>query len=236
MSTLPKAVLITGASKRLGLLFARRCVDLGFKAVLHCRTTHDELEKLLSEDARYKDNIFLVHQELTDHPETLINSVAALPLALTGLINNASIFTEGNLCDHNHFQEILTINALIPLRLSTAFYNTIKKGWIVNITDAMCTHSNIRFQNYRLSKHILELITKQSALLFAPDVRVNGIAPGAMLPAPDEQNYFSTLEKTVPLQRTGDTESLLKALSFIIETPYLTGEIIRVDGGWNLKN
>ena len=234
MNSIPEAILITGASQRLGLVYAKKCIQLGFSVLLHYRTMHRELETLLASEPQFKNNIFLIKQELSDNPEKLLDTALTFPVTIVGLVNNASIFTEGNLHDYTHFEHIFTNNALTPLRLSNYFYQKIRRGWIINITDAMCSHSNIRYQNYRISKYILELLTQQQALLFAPTIRVNGIAPGAILPAYGENEYFKNLKNSIPLKKTGDIASLLNAFSFLIETPYIAGEIVKIDGGWNI--
>jgi NAD(P)-dependent dehydrogenase (short-subunit alcohol dehydrogenase family) len=90
------------------------------------------------------------------------------------------------------------------------------------------------YQNYRISKLLLEEITRQQALLYAPAIRVNAIAPGAMLPSEGNEAYFATLSEKIPLRSTGDLRSLTDAYSFLIKNHYITGQVLRVDGGWGL--
>lgn len=235
MNTNPEAVLITGASHRLGLAIALKSIDLGFHTIIHYRTERNELTEILSNKPELKSHLSTIQHELTQSPEQLIDRALSLPLKLTGLVNSASTFTPGNLTDSDHFEHILNNNALIPSRLAAHFYNKAGNGWIINITDAICNKPNIRFQNYRITKALLELITRQQALLFAPQIRVNAIAPGAMLPGQDEDSdYFKTLESYIPMKKTGDIESLLQTYAYLIKTPYINGQIIRVDGGWSI--
>jgi pteridine reductase len=235
MNTFSEAVLITGASHRIGLALAQRTILLGFHAIIHCRSGKKELTDFLNNNPRSSEKISLIHYELTEFPEGLIDQVLSLPYSLKGLVNNASIFTPGSIDDCNHLEELLRINALVPSRLAAHFYKNSSSGWIINISDAICNKPNIRFQNYRLSKALLELITKQQALLFSPKIRVNAIAPGAMLPGSNEDDeYFKTIERWIPMQKTGDIDSLLETYSYIIKTPYINGQIIRVDGGWSI--
>lgn len=237
MNSIPKAVLITGASHRLGLAIAMKSIELGFHAVIHYRTDRDELTEVLKNIPELKSQLTTINYELTQSPENLIDQTLSLPLKLTGLVNSASIFTPGNLNNYSHFEQILNINALIPSRLAAQFYKKATNGWIINITDAICNKPNIRFQNYRISKVLLELLTRQQALLFAPQLRVNAIAPGAMLPAQEEDaDYFNTLESRIPMKKTGDISSLLETYAYLIKTPYITGQIIRVDGGWSVAS
>jgi pteridine reductase len=235
MNSFSKAVLITGASHRLGLVLAEQSIELGFHAIIHYRTERNTLFDLLKNKPALQPHISIIYQELTEQPEQLIEKALTLPVTLYGLVNNASIFTPGDLSDCNHLEYILQINTLIPSRLAAHFHKKVLNGWIINITDAICKKPNLNFQNYRLSKAFLELITIQQALCFAPSIRVNAIAPGAMLPGSLESpEYFSQLESKIPLRKTGDLQSLIETYRYVVQTPYITGQIIRVDGGWSI--
>jgi NAD(P)-dependent dehydrogenase (short-subunit alcohol dehydrogenase family) len=235
MNTNSKAVLITGASHRLGLMLAERSVELGFHAIIHYRTERNTLSELLEHKPELQPHISTIYQELTEQPEQLIEQAITLPVTLYGLINSASIFTPGDLSDCNHLEHILKINTLIPSRLAAHFHKKVANGWIINITDAICNKPNLNFQNYRLSKAFLEQITIQQALRFAPSIRVNAIAPGAMMPGTAESpEYFHQLESKIPLNKTGDLNSLMETYRYLVETPYVTGQILRVDGGWSI--
>jgi NAD(P)-dependent dehydrogenase (short-subunit alcohol dehydrogenase family) len=233
MSLNTKAVLITGGSKRLGLELALRTLHMGFSVIIHYRSDYKNLQNIIPK--QFINQVYFIQQELHNKPETLIEKALQIPPTLVGLINNASIFEEGNLLNLTHLQKILDINSLIPAILGTHFYTTVKNGWIINITDANLKRPNKRFQNYRISKLLLEEITKQQAYLFAPHIRVNAIAPGAMLPGKNEdEQYFETLAENIPLGVTGDIGSLIDAYEFLVKTPYITGEILHIDGGWHL--
>jgi NAD(P)-dependent dehydrogenase (short-subunit alcohol dehydrogenase family) len=236
MNTDSEAVLITGASHRLGLAIALKSIELGFHAIVHYRTERDELKKLLENTPELRSQITTIHYDLTQTPETLVDKAISLPQRLIGLVNNASIFTPGNLTDYNHLEQILNINALIPSRLAAHFSKKCGNGWVINITDAICNKPNVHYQNYRISKVLLELLTQQQAMLFAPGIRVNAIAPGAMIPGGTEDaEYFKALESQVPMKKTGDIKSLLDTYAYLIGTPYINGQILRVDGGWSVS-
>lgn len=235
MNSLSKAVLITGASHRLGLALAEQSIELGFHVIIHYRTERHALSELLENKPALQPHISTIYQELTDQPEQLIEKALTLPVILYGLVNSASIFTPGDLSDCNHLEHILQINTLIPSRLAAHFYKKVSNGWIINVTDAICNKPNLKFQNYRLSKAFLEQITIQQALRFAPSIRVNAIAPGAMLPGISENlEYFHHLETKIPLSKTGDLHSLMETYRYLVQTPYITGQILRVDGGWSI--
>ncbi|NLP01981.1 MAG: SDR family NAD(P)-dependent oxidoreductase [Fibrobacter sp.] len=236
MARKTQAVLITGGAKRLGLCFARKALEMGYSVIVHYRSSLYDAKIVLFKSAKHKDKVFFVKHDLSTSPETLIDKCSDLPVDLCGLVNNASLFTTGNLQKPDHLEEILRVNVIAPLRLSTRFCELAGKGWIINITDSNISRPNHNFQNYRISKLFLEEITRQQAFLFAPSIRVNAIAPGAMLPSDAENTqYFHSLSEKIPLGKTGDLRSLTDTFEFLVNTPYLTGEVIRVDGGWHLS-
>jgi len=230
-----KAILITGGSRRLGLAIARACLADKYNVIIHYRTSAQPAKRILHGLDKNEDRCFFIQGDLREHPERLIDQALSLPVSLEGLVNNASVFTEGNLEDPDHFEDSIRVNALAPMRLSQRFFEKVTKGWIVNITDANIYRPNKRFQNYRISKLLLETLTFQQAFLYAPSVRVNAIAPGAILKSPDSTpEYFKQLAEKIPLHRTGDLKSFIDAFQYLVKAKYVTGEILYVDGGWRL--
>jgi hypothetical protein len=231
-----KAVLITGGAKRLGLALTRTSLSMGLAVVAHYRSSNEELEEWLQPRPRERSRVHFVRAELTTETEALMARVDELPVELVGLVNNASIYTTGNLDDAEGFASVLTINALSPLALARHFRKRVRKGWIVNITDAHIDPIDHEHQNYRIAKHLLGELTVQLASLYAPAVRVNAIAPGAMLPAPGQpREDFDRLAGQIPLRRTGSLEDLQRAYEYLVRSDYVTGQVLYVDGGWHLS-
>ncbi|MFP4416215.1 MAG: SDR family oxidoreductase [Chitinivibrionales bacterium] len=229
------AIIITGATKRLGLRFAQESLRQNYGVIAHYRTTKGPLSSWLQNNRQYLQNVHFVKQDLCDSPQRLIDKAFETPFQIVGLVNNAAIFTQGNMLDEDHFETILDINALIPLRLSRLFAKRIKKGWIINITDAHISSFNRSYQNYRISKKILVEFTNQLASLLAPKIRVNAIAPGAMLVSNgDSKQPLSRLKRFIPLGKTGDIRSLMHAYTYLLHNHYITGQTLYVDGGWHL--
>jgi NAD(P)-dependent dehydrogenase (short-subunit alcohol dehydrogenase family) len=227
----PKAVLITGAADRIGLELAKECLELGYRAIIHYRSSPEPASAVFDGDER----VMFIKADLTESPKRVMDYARDLPVTLEGLVNNASVFRRGDLSDPEQFHDILSINALAPLSLSTAFANTVKSGWIINISDARNRPMSRKYQNYRISKLFLDELTKQLAYLYAPFVRVNAIAPGATLPSANiPKEGFGDLPKTIPLGKTGDPRYIRQALRFLVENDYMTGAVIPVDGGWHL--
>ncbi len=234
MNTKNKAVLITGATKRIGLALTKQSLSMGFAVIAHFRSSASPLKTWLKRNNQFNKKVFYLQSDLDENATALIDKCSKFPVSLTGLINNASLFTEGNLSHLDHLNKTITINATVPHLLSLRFSQKIGNGWIINITDAN-TSSNKRFQNYRFSKKILTELTLQQAYLFGPLIRVNAIAPGAILPPANmDRDYFTTIKRRVPLKKTGDINSILKAYTFLVENTAVTGQVLSIDNGLHL--
>ncbi|MDG5815123.1 SDR family oxidoreductase [Chitinispirillales bacterium ANBcel5] len=234
MNTIKQAVLLTGAPKRIGLSLARECLKMGFSVIIHYRSSP---EPALSELSGHPD-VFFIKCDLSDCYSSFSKKIMELPVILKGLVNNASLFTSGDLSNPDHLKELLEINVMAPVRLVASLAPLIKKGWVINITDAYIDSFNRKFQNYRISKKILTDITKQMASLYAPEIRVNAIAPGAILPAESGQEtrkQFDGLKTKIPLKETGNLKTIGQTFRFLVENDYICGEVIRVDGGLHLS-
>lgn len=230
------AVLITAATKRIGLALTKQSLQMGFSVIAHYRSTASPLCRWLKKNPVYADKVHLIQYDLHHDPLLLLERCQALPVQLTGLVNNASVFTEGNLHQVDHLLDILAINTAVPLVLAQRFSSIVSQGWIINIVDADTGYS-VRFQNYRISKLFLTELTRQQALTYGPALRVNAIAPGAILPsANNDRAFFQRLRETVPLRKTGDIPSLMKAYVYLVENNSVTGQVMYVDNGKHLYN
>lgn len=235
MRQYPKTVLITAGTKRLGLRFAQTTIEMGYNVIIHYRTSSGAARQWLYRNPSLEGRVFFIQHDLESSPEAVIKRAMELPCTLIGLVNNASLFSKGDLCDLSHLQQMMGIHCIIPARLGTYFYETIGKGWIINITDAIIDRPNLAYQNYRISKLFLRELTRQQAVRFAPSIRVNALAPGALMPSNGTtQKDFRSLAQNIPLKKTGAVASLMDAYRFLVNDHYCTGQTISVDGGWNL--
>lgn len=230
------AVLITGGTRRLGLACAHEVLDLGFDVILHYRSRAREARAVLTRHPLLRERVRLVQQDLTpaSSPD-LIEKCRGMARRLIGLVNSASVFEKGDLNDVAHLSATLDTNALVPSALTAAFALQAGAGWVVHLTDAHIDGLNRTYQNYRVSKLLLTELTRQHAFLYAPGIRVNAIAPGAVLPASGtSRKEFAALGSHIPLGHTGSPADIRRALAYLIQGDYVTGQVLCVDGGWHL--
>lgn len=230
-----KAVIITAATKRVGLALAKKSLEEGLSVIAHYRSNASPLKKWLNSNSKYKKSVYFIQSDLAISPEKLIEEALSLEIPIVGLVNNASTFIKGDLSDISNFSNALEINAITPLKLSDLFRKKVKKGWIINITDAYIKPLNKNFQNYRISKLILQELTRQMAFTYAPKIRVNAIAPGPILQAAnDTLEAFKKVKNDTPLKRKELLSTVLNSYEFLIKNEGITGQTIFSDGGRHL--
>ncbi|MEP7041562.1 MAG: pteridine reductase [Dokdonella sp.] len=236
--------LITGAARRIGATIARSLHAAGYDVALHCRRSRSELDALIGEleNARAGSTLAL-QAELADAAQLAPLVAAAVERfgRLDGLVNNASAFYPTPLSTITPVQwdELFAANARAPLFLAQAAapHLAARRGAIVNLIDIYAEHSLAQHSVYTMAKAALAALTRSLALDLAPDVRVNGVAPGAVLwpeagKAPAEQQQ---LIARTPLRRAGTPEDVAGAVLWLLrDAAFVTGQIIRVDGGRSL--
>jgi pteridine reductase len=230
------AVLVTSGTKRLGLALAKQALAMGMDVVLHYRSHTREANSWLSRNPSMRTRVALLQASLSPaNAAEVIAQARGCCRTLVGLVNNAAVFTRGNLSDSDHLQNTLTTNAIVPAALTAAFAGAVDSGWVVNVTDARVDAPNRNYQNYRVSKLLLTELTRQQAFLYAPAVRVNAIAPGAILPAAGaSRTEFDRLSRQVPMGRTGTLADIAEGFACLVRGDYLTGQVLFVDGGSHL--
>lgn len=241
---LPKVVLMTGAVKRIGANLARQLHALGMNLMLHYRYSEAAADALQAElNAIRPASVGLVQADLLD--------IAGLPKLvqttlehfgqLDVLINNASSFypTPVGEITLEHWADLIGSNLQAPLFLSQAAAPHLKQqqGCIINIVDIHGERPLKNYPLYSVAKAGLIMVTKALAKELAPDVRVNGIAPGAILWA--EQQEDDTVQRQVlaqiALQRCGSPDDIAQAAIYLMTADYVTGQILQIDGGRTLN-
>jgi len=242
-----KTILITGAARRLGRLFALACGRAGADLILHHGHSPAEAESLKDELASLGRRAWVLAADFS-HPESasqLIERANELS-PLYGLVNSASIFEplsmhETSLDDWNNH---LNVNLTAPFLLSQAFAKSNAhaavhggdvKGRIVNILDWRALHPGADHFPYTVTKSALAAMTKSLAIALAPNITVNGLALGAILPPADNPSASEKIIEAVPAKRWSEANEVEEALLFLLSGPaYITGEILHVDGGRHL--
>ena len=233
-----KTILITGAARRLGRLFALACGRAGADLILHHGHSPAEAEALRDEIASLGRRAWVLAADFS-HPESasqLIERANELS-PLYGLVNSASIFEplsmqETSLNDWNNH---LNINLTAPFLLSQAFAKHAKHGRIINILDWRALRPGADHFPYTVTKSALAAMTKSLAIALAPNINVNGLALGAILPPADQSTPNPKIIEPVPAKRWSEAGEAEDALLFLLSGPaYITGEILHVDGGRHL--
>jgi pteridine reductase len=236
-----KTALITGASKRIGKSIAECLAGKGWNIIIHYNSSEKDAEILVAELLeKYQDQAFgSVKSNLADKKELtkLIPSVISRFGEFQLLVNNASIFNSGYIKETTFelFESHMKVNLKAPFILIRDFANYCKKGNIINIVDTRLTSNKSNFAAYSLSKKALWELTKMAALEFAPEIRVNAIAPGVTLPPENkDEDYLQNLAKHIPMKTPSGVSPILNSIQYILENKQLTGQILFVDGGENL--
>ncbi len=235
-----KKALVTGAAKRIGRATAVALARAGAGVVVHYTASEREAVDLCRELERGGTRAWPLQADFRDPAAlaSLCDRAADLAGGLDLLVNNASIFPRDTLDDLTleSLTANLTVNAWAPLALGRAFVARAGRGTIVNLVDSRVDDFDWKHVGYRVSKHVLAALTAAMALAYAPAVRVNGVAPGLILPPPGQgEEYIERLRNTVPLGKHGEPEDVADAVVYLAEGDFLTGELVYVDGGRHLR-
>ena len=241
MSPDTPVALITGGAKRIGNEIARAMHAAGYNIMVHYRSSADAAEVLIKElNAERPDSAATVVGDLLDIAAIpkIVNTTIDTFSRLDVLINNASTFypTPIELIDDDFWNDLVGSNMKAPAFMVKSAAPHLRKtqGCIVNIIDIYARRPLANHPIYCTAKAGLEMLTKSLARDLAPEIRVNGVSPGAILwpeQGNDEISQAALLER-VPLKRMGRPEDIAKTVKFLVmEGTYITGEIIAVDGG-----
>ena len=237
------AVLITGAARRIGAAIARRLHAAGARTVLHYNRSAADAELLCGElNLARERSCALVQGDLLDVSGLgrIVDAAAGAFGRLDALVNNASSFhaTPFGTIAPRDWDDLIGTNLRAPLFLAQAAAPRLReaKGAIVNIVDIHAERPLEDFVVYSVAKGGLGGLTRSLALELGPEVRVNGVAPGTIL-WPDNDEHFSRAEQMrivgqTPLARVGSPEDVAGAVKYLLfDAPFVTGQILAVDGG-----
>ncbi len=234
-----KTILITGSARRIGREFALAAANAGANVVIHYGHSKDEAEKTAHEIESAGVQAWILEADLANPAQAmeLVDRVWKIS-PLFALVNSAAIFENLQLAEtnYNDWQRHLAVNLTAPFLLSQAFSRLLppeSEGRIINILDWRALRPGSDHFPYTVSKAALAALTRSLAVALSPNIVVNGLALGAILPPSDGGS--PDIIKFVPARRWATIKELRQAFLFLLESPaYITGEIIHLDGGRHL--
>ncbi|MGP5438208.1 MULTISPECIES: pteridine reductase [Psychrobacter] len=250
-NTSAPVMVVTGGAKRIGAAIVRAAHEQGYRVIIHCH--HSEQEANVLADALNNSRpdsavVIITDLAVVNNSQTLQRFTRNIMQAfgqLDVLVHNASRFYPSPLGNINHAQwdELFLTNAKAPLLLSQALYPYLRtqQGCIISLLDIHA--HNKPFKNYavyNMAKAAHRMMVQSLALDMAPEVRVNGVAPGVnILPEADSDQALHPQQQksiidSIPMQRIGKPEEIAHSVLYLARASYVTGEIIAVDGGRSL--
>jgi pteridine reductase len=237
-----KVAIVTGGARRLGKALALSLAEKGARLVIHYGSSAGPADETVAEIRAMGSDAVAVQADLRQPGQApaMIARAADHFDRLDILVNSAAVFERGDVFNttEESWDRHFAINLRSPFFLSQAFAAHVgreRPGAIVNIADWRATRPGTDYVAYTLTKAGMVTMTQSLALGLAPNIRVNAIAPGAILPPPGrDQAYLEKLAQSIPARRVGSPAEIGKALLFLLESDFVTGELIFVTGGEHL--
>lgn len=230
--------LVTGGAIRVGRAIALGLAEAGHDLVIGYRSSGDEAEQTCRDIEALGRRCNAVQADLStpDGPDALVEAARSGFGRLDVVVNSAASFRSMPLEDvgAEEFDAVMALNVRAPHLVVRAAADLLRaaRGSVVNITDLSAFQAWTRYPHHAVSKAALAHLTRVQARSYAPDIRVNAIAPGAVL-APDDwsdERWDAVADKAV-LQRTGSPDDVVQAVLYLVSADFVTGHVIPVDGG-----
>jgi len=242
MSESRPIALVTGAARRVGAAIATRLHGAGFDLALHYRHSKAGAADLAAQlNGQRADSAWLLAGDLAaiDGPARIAEAFLARSSRCDLLVHNASSFypTAMGDVDAKAWDDLLGSNLRGPFFLTQALLPALRLrgGAVVNLIDIHAERPLAEYPVYSIAKAGLAMLTRSLARELAPEIRVNGVAPGAILWPEDPDDTWGKQQQAilrrVPLGRTGTPEDIADAVFYLASAPYVTGQILAVDGG-----
>ena len=241
--------IITGGGKRIGAAISTAFLQLGWHVIIHVNNSHQEAQQLLDnfeQKQGTKPSAEILKADFQDD-EQLQRFIAEVKSSkqvieaggISALIHNASFYKPKDL-ENISLQDIRIMNRIhieVPFLITQAFIPNLRavKGSVIGIVDTSLGRSWKDLSHYTSSKAGLRQLMLNFAGELAPEIRVNCVAPGAVLAADWEAPHYASIIEKVPLGREGEPDDVAKAIIFLVNSPHLSGQVITVDGGWSLN-
>jgi NAD(P)-dependent dehydrogenase (short-subunit alcohol dehydrogenase family) len=237
-----RVAMVTGGAVRVGRALAVGLARAGADVFIHYNRSAGHAEEVAGEIADLGRRAAIGSVDLMDTarlPELMAMATEAMgPVSI--LVNAASNFPEDTLADVtvDGWRDTQAVTLLAPVFLTQAFAATLPEDMdaaVVNITDVKTLTPYRKRFSYMMAKGGLDTFTRAAALALAPRIRVNAVALGVILPPPGEgEDYVLALAENLPLQRVGGTDPVVAAVVALLQNDFITGEIVRIDGGGHL--
>ncbi|HEX5630069.1 MAG TPA: SDR family oxidoreductase [Acidimicrobiia bacterium] len=231
--------LVTGSAHRVGKAIALGLAGRGCNVLLHFHASAAAAADTVAEIRALGVRAEMIRGDLSADPGAVIAAAGDLaPVQV--LVNSAAVFPEDRLIDvtPDQWARTVAVNLTAPVFLTQAFAAALPEGLsgaVLNVSDWRTQRPYPDHFSYTVAKGGLDTFTRAAAVGLAPRIRVNAVALGAILPPPGkDSSYLKALAQRIPLQRVGGTEPVVAAALALIENDFITGEILRVDGGAHL--
>lgn len=240
-----KVAIVTGGAVRIGRALSIALANAGMQVCLHYGSSERDAEQTAHTIQQAGGVAVTVQADLSDPPqaaETIVSAALAAFGQVDVLINNASIFEAGSLAEltTDAWQRHQSINLTAPTFLCQQFAAAVSRraeatGATINIADWRALKPQPGYLAYTISKAGIVALTQILAQELAPQIRVNAIAPGAILPPPGAPgDHEERLAEIIPIGRTGSPQEITEAALFLLRSDFITGEVLHVTGGQQL--
>lgn len=235
-----KTALVTGGGRRIGKSIALALARSGSDIVVHYRSSAEEADSVCREIRGLGRRCWLSAHDLSDteNTETWFRELSAQTGGLDILVNSASEFTEGGYetMTGEDLNRSMSIHVLSPLIMIRMLFRAGREADVVNILDTRVADRDPIHAAYHLGKRSLFTLTRDLAVEMAPQITINAVAPGVILPpAGKDEAWIDQLKSTNPMGRRGTTDDISEAVIYLLGAGFVTGQVIFVDGGRHLK-
>ncbi|MEC8423069.1 MAG: SDR family oxidoreductase [Myxococcota bacterium] len=232
------ALLVTGSAVRIGRGLLLAAAADGHDVAIHYNRSAGPAEDTAAEARALGVRAFTYSHDLRDAAglDALMEKVLADLPHLGCIVNCASAYTEASIMESDvaTYDEQAEVNLRAPFFLTQAFARRAGAGLVVNILDNKIGFNQYPYAAYLLPKTGLERFTKMAALELAPKVRVNAISPGIVMPGATRSSpYIDWRTEAIPVGMTGTVADLYRGLRFFLDSPFVTGQVLTIDGGEN---
>tara|TARA_B100000963_G_scaffold86151_2_gene73785 strand:+ start:3362 stop:4105 length:744 start_codon:yes stop_codon:yes gene_type:complete len=240
-------VFITGGGRRIGAAISTMLMEAGYFVLIHVRNSLADAQAIIDQYSNLNDGDVggdivqadLLNDDIINLIDTIVNHPKVVEYGgLFGLIHNASVYQPISFDEltFEEFKKNFTIHVEVPFLLTKGLYEQLKakSGSVIGLVDTSQGRAWQDLTHYTASKNALRQMMINLAGDLQPHVRVNCIAPGAIISAAWEIEHFASVLEKVPMGRSGEPKDIASAAKFLLESDHLSGQIINVDGGWTL--